>query len=58
VTEELAWLGAVEIGRRVNAGELDPQAVVAEHLARIGRLNPPLNAYIDVDQNARARSGG
>ncbi len=55
---ELAWLDAAEVARRVNAGELDPQAVVAAHLARIARLNPRLNAYIAVDQAARAGSNG
>ena len=55
---DLAWLSAVEIAGRVSAGELDPQAVVAEHLARIARLNPRLNAYVDVDQQARAGATG
>ncbi|TMD55516.1 MAG: amidase [Chloroflexi bacterium] len=55
---EVAWLGAVEIARRVNAGELDPQAVVREHLARIGRLNPRLNAYVDLDRSAQAGAAG
>jgi len=55
---ELAWLGAVEIARRVNAAELDPQAVVREHLARIDRLNGRLNAYIDVDHAALAGATG
>jgi Asp-tRNA(Asn)/Glu-tRNA(Gln) amidotransferase A subunit family amidase len=58
VGAELAWLDAVEIARGVNSGELAPQAVVAEHLARIDRLNPRLNAFIDVDAKARAGSNG
>src|ERR1700687_3535639 len=55
---ELAWLSAVEIGRRVRDGDLEPEAVVAEHLARIKRLNPQLNAYVDVDESARAGVAG
>ena len=55
---ELAWLGAVEIARQVNSGELDPQAVVREHLARIDRLNTRLNAYIDLDRAAEAGATG
>jgi Asp-tRNA(Asn)/Glu-tRNA(Gln) amidotransferase A subunit family amidase len=55
---ELGWLSAVEIAGRVNAGELDPQAVTTEHLARITRLNPRLNAYVDVDEGARAGAAG
>ena len=58
VGAELAWLDAVEVARRVNSGELEPQAVVAEHLARIARLNPRLNAFVDVDANPRAGSKG
>jgi Asp-tRNA(Asn)/Glu-tRNA(Gln) amidotransferase A subunit family amidase len=55
---ELAWLNAADIARRVNAGELEAQAVAAEHLARIARLNPRLNAYVDVDEQARAGATG
>jgi Asp-tRNA(Asn)/Glu-tRNA(Gln) amidotransferase A subunit family amidase len=55
---ELAWLSAVEIARCVNAGELDAQAVAAAHLARIARHNPALNAFVDVDEKARAGSAG
>ena len=56
--EELAWLGAVEIARAVNAGDLEAQAVVRAHLARIARYNPALNAFIDLDAEARAGSRG
>jgi amidase len=56
--ESLAWSSAVDIARRVNAGELDPQAVVAEHRARIERFNPRLNAFVDVDPQAQAGAAG
>lgn len=55
---ELAWLSAVEVARRVNLGELDPQSVTAEHLERIARFNPDLNAYIQVDEHSRAAAEG
>jgi amidase len=55
---ELAWLDAVQIARRVEAGELDPQAVTAEHLRRITRLNQRLNAYVDVYEGAQAGGKG
>lgn len=58
MAEGTAWAGAVDIARRVNAGELDPQAVVAEHRARIERFNPRLNAFIDLDPAARAGAAG
>lgn len=53
----LAWLSAVEIARRVGAGELDPQAVVQAHLAAIDRLDSRIHAYIYVDRKARSSSG-
>ena len=55
---ELAWMSAVEIARRVNQGELEPQSAVAEHLERIARFNPDLNAFIQVDEKARAAAEG
>jgi amidase len=58
VEPSLAWSSAVDVARRVNAGELDPQAVLAEHRARIERFNPRLNAFVDLDPEARAGSAG
>ena len=58
MASELAWLGAVEIARRVNRDELDAQAVVAEHRGRIERLNPRLNAFVDLDPAAKAGESG
>ena len=55
---ETAWLSAVEVARRVNLGELDPQEVATEHLERIARFNGDLNAYIQVDEHARALGEG
>lgn len=56
--KSVAWLGAVEIAEGVRTGQLDPQAVVREHLARIARFNPRLNAFIDLDEDARAGAQG
>jgi amidase len=58
VDAALAWSSAVEVAGRVGAGDLDPQAVVAEHLARIERFNPRLNAFVDVDFEAQASATG
>ena len=52
-----AWLSAVEITRRVGAGELDPQAVVRAHLAAIDRVDAHVHAYIYVDRNAESSPG-
>lgn len=56
--EAIAWLSANQVARRVSSGDLDPQAVVREHQTRIARYNPRLNAYVDLDQNARAGGAG
>jgi Asp-tRNA(Asn)/Glu-tRNA(Gln) amidotransferase A subunit family amidase len=53
----LAWLPALEIVRRVGAGDLEPQAVVRAHLAAIDRLDSRIHAYIHVDRDARAADG-
>jgi amidase len=54
---ELVWLSAGEIARRVSAGELDPQAVVRAHLGAIDRLDSQVHAYVYVDRSARAAAG-
>jgi Asp-tRNA(Asn)/Glu-tRNA(Gln) amidotransferase A subunit family amidase len=52
-----AWLSAVEIARRVEAGDLGPMDVVRAHLAAIDRVDPVVHAYVHVDHNARATAG-
>jgi Asp-tRNA(Asn)/Glu-tRNA(Gln) amidotransferase A subunit family amidase len=54
---ELVWLSASEIVRRVSAHELDPHAVVQAHLDAIDRLDSQVHAYVYVDRNARAFAG-
>jgi Asp-tRNA(Asn)/Glu-tRNA(Gln) amidotransferase A subunit family amidase len=55
--DSVAWLPAVEIARRVTAGDLDPHAVVSAHLAAIERLDPRIHAYIYVDRAAHPSPG-
>ncbi|HYR49958.1 MAG TPA: amidase [Candidatus Eisenbacteria bacterium] len=55
--QNLAWLSAAEIARRVEAGNLDRQEVVRAHLDAIDRLDPGLHAYVHVDRDARAGTG-
>src|SRR6202165_954031 len=57
IESSVAWLSAVEISRRVHAGDIDPQAVVRAHLATIDRLDPRILAYIHVARDARRSSG-
>ena len=52
-----AWLPAVEIARRVEAGDLGPTEVVRAHLAAIDRFDPHLHAYVHVDRQSRAGAG-
>ncbi|HEV2030308.1 MAG TPA: amidase [Candidatus Dormibacteraeota bacterium] len=52
-----AWLSAVEIARRVGAGDLDSQEVVRVHLDAIDRLDPGIHAYVHVDRDARTSTG-
>src|SRR2546428_5835394 len=54
---DVAWLPAAEVAESVQAGQLDPQAVVACHLARIARHDTALGAYVYVDPSSRAGSG-
>jgi Asp-tRNA(Asn)/Glu-tRNA(Gln) amidotransferase A subunit family amidase len=55
--QDLEWLPAAEITRRVGAGELDPQAVATAHLATIDAFDSKLHAYVHVDRQARASDG-
>ena len=57
IESTIAWLAAAEIARRVNSGDMDPQAVVNAHLDAIDRLDSRIHAYIHVDRNARSSSG-
>lgn len=44
--DELAWLGAAELGRRIRAGEASSVRATRAYLDRIERLNPLLEAYV------------
>ena len=55
--QNLAWLSAAEIARRVGAGNLDPDEIVRLHVDAIDRLDPGLHAYVHVDRGARAGTG-
>src|SRR6202165_2868838 len=57
IESSVAWLSALEISRRVHAGDIDPQAVVRAHLAAIDRLDPRIHAYVYVDHGAKALEG-
>jgi aspartyl-tRNA(Asn)/glutamyl-tRNA(Gln) amidotransferase subunit A len=49
MTEDLAYLSAVELGARYRAGGLTPVEAVEAALTRLARLEPLLNAFQRVD---------
>jgi len=53
---ELAYLEAVELGRRFRARELSPVEVTRAVLRRIERIGPALNAFVLVDPEAALES--
>jgi Asp-tRNA(Asn)/Glu-tRNA(Gln) amidotransferase A subunit family amidase len=53
-SEELCWLSATDLAALVRRRKVSPVEVVDAVLARIGRLNPQINAYVTVtDDEAR-----
>jgi Asp-tRNA(Asn)/Glu-tRNA(Gln) amidotransferase A subunit family amidase len=46
---DLTFLPAVEIARRIREKKISPVQVADAHLAKIERLNPKLNAFVHVD---------
>ncbi|MFZ0733202.1 MAG: amidase [Candidatus Sulfotelmatobacter sp.] len=46
---DLTFLPAVEMARQVREKKISPVELAEAHLAKIERLNPKLNAFIDVD---------
>ena len=57
---ELTSLSAVSMAEQIRQKKLSPIELVDAHLARIEKLNPKLNAFVQVDaegarRQARAR---
>jgi Asp-tRNA(Asn)/Glu-tRNA(Gln) amidotransferase A subunit family amidase len=46
---ELTFLSAVSMAEQIRQKKLSPIDLVEAHLARIGKLNPKLNAFVQVD---------
>jgi Asp-tRNA(Asn)/Glu-tRNA(Gln) amidotransferase A subunit family amidase len=56
--DDLIFSSLGEMAALVRARKISPVELVAAHLARIGRLNPKLNAFITIDSDgARAQAG-
>ena len=46
---DLTFLSAVEMARQIRERRISPVELADAHLAKIGRLNPQLNAFVHVD---------
>ena len=58
-TNEITSLSASQIAELVRTRKLSPIEVVKAHLARIGRVNPKINAFVQVDgERALAQARG
>jgi Asp-tRNA(Asn)/Glu-tRNA(Gln) amidotransferase A subunit family amidase len=57
---ELCFLSAVSMAEKIRQKKLSPVELVEAHLARIEKLNPKLNAFVQVADGARrqARAAG
>ncbi len=55
--DDVVYGSLIGMAEQVRAGEISPVELVDVHLARIEKLNPKLNAYVNVDaERARARA--
>jgi Asp-tRNA(Asn)/Glu-tRNA(Gln) amidotransferase A subunit family amidase len=52
---ELTFLSAVSMAEKIRQRNLSPVELVEAHLARIEKLNPKLNAYVQVDAEGARR---
>ena len=48
--DDLTFLPAVVMAHRIREGKISPVELANAHLAKIGRLNPKLNAFVHVDE--------
>ena len=54
---DILYGSLISMAERVRGGEISPIELVDAHLQRIERLNPKLNAFVNVDaERARARA--
>lgn len=49
---ELMSMTALELGRKIQAGEVSATEAAQEALGQIRRLDPALNCYVTVDEEA------
>ncbi len=52
---ELNFLSAVSMAERIRRRDLSPVELVESHLAKIEKLNPRLNAYVQIDAESARR---
>jgi aspartyl-tRNA(Asn)/glutamyl-tRNA(Gln) amidotransferase subunit A len=56
MTDDLTWMSATEIRRRIGAKEISPVEVTDHFLNRIAELDPKLNAFLWLDPTAREQA--
>ncbi|MFI8926205.1 amidase [Streptomyces sp. NPDC053474] len=56
--DDLCFVDAVELARRVRVGEVSAREVVGAHLGRVGRVNPGVNAVVSVDGEGALAAAG
>ncbi|TCK22100.1 amidase [Pseudonocardia endophytica] len=49
-SDELCWIPAAELAKRIRAGDVTPTDVAEQVVARIDAVNPELNAFINFDR--------
>jgi len=52
---ELTFLSAVSMAEKIRRKELSPVELVEAHLTRVEKLNPKLNAFVQVDTEEARR---
>ncbi|MCD2188990.1 amidase [Actinomycetospora soli] len=50
MSEEIPWLSATELAAKVRDGELSPSEIATAVLDRVDRVNPDLNAIVNLDR--------
>ena len=56
MTQDLCFLTATDLARRIRAREVSCEAVMRAHLDQIARVNPAVNAIVTLVPEAQAMS--
>ena len=56
MNEEICFLDATELARRIRTKEISPVEVLQAHLTRVAEINPRLNAIVTLNEQAEAQA--